>query len=52
MAGINLGVIGMLYKELSNMHEPLEGDKSPYFQQLYRTYRNFLINTLSAVLIF
>ena len=34
------------------MHEPEDGDHATYYQQLYRTYRNFLLNFLSVVLIF
>jgi len=42
-----------LYKELSEMHLPKDSAaKGKYFEYLYRTYRNFLINVTTAILIF
>ena len=52
MGSINIAVIMMLYTQLTQMHEPEDGDKATYYQQLYRTYRNFLLNFLSVILIF
>ena len=35
------------------MHEPEEqGAKTKYFEELYRIYRNFLLNIASAIMIF
>ena len=53
IAVINIIWIGVLYIELMEMEEPEEvGAKTQYFEKLYRTYRNFLINVTSIVLIF
>lgn len=53
VAIINLIAILYLYGSLIEMQEPLElMAKTAYFEKLYRTYRNFLINIASVVLIF
>jgi NADH:ubiquinone oxidoreductase subunit 4 (subunit M) len=50
---INVIAIIFLYSELSEMQEPTElAAKTGYFEKLYRTYRNFLLNIASFVLIF
>ena len=50
---LNLFSILWGYLELCEMTEPDEmAAKAQYFERLYRTYRNFLINILSVVLIF
>ena len=52
LAGINLVAILGLYYQLSEMTEPAEmQQKTQYFEKLYRTYRNFLLNIISVVLI-
>ena len=52
LAGINLIAISGLYYQLSEMSEPTEmQQKTQYFEKLYRTYRNFLLNIISVVLI-
>ena len=49
---VNAICIVFLYLELAEMKEPAEfAGKAIYFEKLYRTYRNFLLNTTSAVLI-
>eukprot|EP00347_Sterkiella_histriomuscorum_P012420 403368649 len=49
---INLIWIAILYIELADMHEPVEiTAKTQYYEKLYRTYRNFLVNATSGVLI-
>ena len=53
LALINLVEIVVLYCQLIVMHEPADaGSKAQYFERLFRTYRNFLLNVTSAVLIF
>ncbi|CDW77429.1 UNKNOWN [Stylonychia lemnae] len=52
IAIINLVTIVSLYYELMEMHEPHDiAAKTQYYERLYRTYRNFLVNATSATLI-
>lgn len=53
IACVNLVWIIFLYKEIVGMHEPDEiAEKTKYYEILYRTYRNLMLNMLSVVLIF
>ena len=49
---INLIAILYLYIELTMMKEPPDfASRGLYFERLYRTYRNFMINIASIILI-
>ena len=50
---LNLLYVFWYYTELQTMHEPEEqAAKTKYFEELYRIYRNFLLNIASAIMIF
>ena len=52
IAAVNMVAILFLYYQLSEMQEPIEmQQRTQYYERLYRTYRNFLINIVSVVLI-
>jgi hypothetical protein len=53
IAFLNLLYVFFYYNELQKMHEPEEQmAKTKYFEELYRIYRNFLLNIASAIMIF
>lgn len=53
LAGVNLFVMLQLLYIMQGMVEPEEiMQRTEYFKDLYRTYRNFTLNTASFVLIF
>jgi hypothetical protein len=53
IAFLNLLYVFFYYTELQKMHEPEEQmAKTKYFEELYRIYRNFLLNIASAIMIF
>jgi hypothetical protein len=53
IAFLNLLYVLFYYTELQKMHEPEEQmAKTKYFEELYRIYRNFLLNIASAIMIF
>ena len=53
IAFMNLLYVFWYYTELQKMHEPEEqAAKTKYFEELYRIYRNFLLNIASAIMIF
>jgi len=52
VAVLNMILIIAGYLELEKMHIPSElAAKTKYYEELYRTYRNFLLNLASAIMI-
>ena len=52
LAAINIVNIIAGYFELERMHIPKElAAKTKYYEELYRTYRNFLLNVACAIMI-